>query len=132
MDHVKDAEEETGTTKETQDYPRSDPGRQIHRNVLDLLRPLHEHRDCPNRYLHYDEYVAFLLLYFFPPVLDSMRGLQQASEFNVLKRKSSSDDSGSVFDPELHERDIRFIEIYVRDIDAELAAHIERLQPAMK
>ena len=79
------------------------------RNIMDLLAPLHAHGDCPNRELHYDEYVAYVLLYFFTPVLDSMRGLQQASNFNMLKRKlglrrfslGSFSEAGSVFDPEL-------------------------------
>lgn len=79
------------------------------RDIMGLLEPLHAHKDCHNRELHYDEYVAYLLLYFFTPVLDSMRGLQQASDFKVLKRKlglrrfslGSFSEAGSVFDPDL-------------------------------
>ena len=52
------------------------------RNITDLLAPLHGHGDCPNRELHYGEYVADLVLYFLTPVLDSMRGLQQAGELD--------------------------------------------------
>ncbi len=77
--------------------------------ILDLLRPLHGHCDDPKRTLHYDEYCAYLLLYFFTPVLTSLRGLQQASEFESLQRKlglrrfslGSFSESGTVFDPAL-------------------------------
>jgi hypothetical protein len=77
--------------------------------VLDLLRPLHKHCADPKRKLHYDEYCAYLLLYFFTPILTSMRGLQQASEFKSLQRKlgvrrfslGSFSEAGTVFDPAL-------------------------------
>jgi hypothetical protein len=79
------------------------------RNVMELLTPLRSHQDCHNRKLHYDEFVAYLLLYFFTPLLDSMRGLQQASNFKILKRKlglprfslGSFSEASRVFDPEL-------------------------------
>jgi len=98
-----------GRPKKSEITPDQIRGAKYLKNILELLRPLHDHRDCPNRNLHYDEYVAYLLLYFFTPVLDSMRGLRQASEFDVLKRKlklgrfslGSFSEAGSVFDPEL-------------------------------
>lgn len=74
-----------------------------------MLAPLHEH--CPDlkRKLHYDEYCAWLLLYFFTPVLDSLRGLQQASDIDSLRKRmklprfslGSFSEAGNVFDPEL-------------------------------
>ena len=81
------------------------------RHILDLLRPLHDHKDCHNRDLHYDELVAYLLLYFFTPVLTSMRGLQQASNFDILKKKlglgrfslGSFSESSRIFDASLLE-----------------------------
>ncbi|MFI5337934.1 MAG: IS4 family transposase, partial [Opitutales bacterium] len=49
-----------------------------------LLDRLHDHaagRDrAGNRILHYDQYIALQLLFFFNPVVTSMRGLVQASE----------------------------------------------------
>lgn len=77
--------------------------------ILDLLRPLHGHCADPKRTLHYDEYCAYLLLYFFTPLLTSMRGLQQASQFESLQRKlklrrfslGSFSEAGTVFDPAL-------------------------------
>lgn len=98
-----------GRKKKPKITPNQIRGAKYLRNILDLLRPLHLHRDDPKRTLHYDEYAAFLLLYFFTPVLDSMRGLQQASNFRILKQKlnlrrfslGSFSEAGSVFDPEL-------------------------------
>ena len=77
--------------------------------IVDLLRPLHAHCADPKRTLHYDEYCAYLLLYFFTPILTSMRGLQQASQFESLQRKlhlrrfslGSFSEAGTVFDPAL-------------------------------
>lgn len=77
--------------------------------IIELLRPLHPHCADPKRELHFDEYCAWLLLYFFTPVIDSMRGLQQASEFETIRRKlalprfslGSFSEAGTVFDPDL-------------------------------
>jgi hypothetical protein len=79
------------------------------RNILRLLKRLRPHEDCPNRRLHYDEYTAYLLLYFFNPVLTSMRALQQASDIDALPRKfglprfslGSFSEASRVFDPTL-------------------------------
>jgi hypothetical protein len=78
-------------------------------NILDLLKPLHSHCDCHNRDLHYDEFVTYLLLYFFTPVLTSMRGIQQVSTLKKVKQKlklprfslGSFSEAGRVFDPAL-------------------------------
>jgi hypothetical protein len=79
-------------------------------SVLELLRPLHAHRDCANRRLHYDEYVAYLLLYFFNPIITSLRGLQQVS--TLRKRRTlglprfslgSFSEARNVFEPSLLE-----------------------------
>jgi hypothetical protein len=77
--------------------------------ILQLLAPLHDHRPDAKRKLHYDEYCVWLLLYFFNPILDSMRGLQQASDIPELRKQlklprfslGSFSEAGSVFDPEL-------------------------------
>jgi len=41
-----------------------------------LLGALHGCAAHPNRRLHYDEYAALVLFYFFNPALTSLRGLQ--------------------------------------------------------
>jgi hypothetical protein len=77
--------------------------------IMDLLAPLHEHRDDPKRNLHYDEFCAYLLFYFFTPILDSMRGLQRIGNFDKIKTKmglprfslGSFSEASAIFDPQL-------------------------------
>ena len=98
-----------GRKKTPRIKPNEVRGAKYLRNILELLKGLRTHRDCPNRLLHYDEYVAYVLLYFFTPVLTSLRGLQQASDFEVVHRKlglrrfslGSFSEAGWVFDPTL-------------------------------
>lgn len=79
--------------------------------VMEALRPLRAHKDCTNRNLHFDEYVAYLLLYFFNPILTSLRGLQQASTLRKVHEKlglprfslGSFSEARNVFDPSLLE-----------------------------
>ena len=74
-----------------------------------LLKRLHDHADCFNRKLHYDQYVSLTLLYFFNPILTALRSIQQASTLkNVqsklgIKRTSlgSLSAASRIFDPEL-------------------------------
>jgi Transposase DDE domain len=92
-----------------------------------LLNRLHEvgcQRDrAGNRSLHFDQYCMLILLFFFNPVVKTLRGLQQASELkNVQSRLGcarsslgSLSESVSVFDPER-----------LKEIIAELG---EQLQP---
>ena len=77
-----------------------------------LLERLHEvgcQRDVAgNRSLHYDQYCLLILLFFFNPVVKTLRGLQQASELKNVQKKlgcprtslGSLSESVSVFDPE--------------------------------
>ena len=77
--------------------------------IMDLLTPLHGHRPDPKRKLHYDEFCAWLLIYFFTPVLDSVRGLQQASDIASLRQRlglprfslGSFSEAAGLFDPQL-------------------------------
>ena len=80
-----------------------------------LLERLHDvgcQRDkAGNRTLHYDQYCLLILLYFFNPIVDSMRGLSQASELRKVQKKlgcsraslGSLSESVAVFDPALLE-----------------------------
>ncbi len=82
------------------------------RRVLPLLADLHEvgcERDTAgNRQLHFDQYVTLVLLYLFNPLIDSVRGLQQAGAIDKVaeqlgvKRFSlgSFSESVRVFDAE--------------------------------
>src|SRR5665213_1476335 len=83
------------------------------KKILPLLDGLHLHateRDhARNRHLHYDQYIALELLFFFNPIVTSMRGLVQASTLNKVRRTlgvsstslGSFSEAGGVFDAEL-------------------------------
>ncbi len=92
--------------------PRQIGGLKRLRHLLPLLQPLHDagcQRDrAGNRQLHFDEYVTLVLLYLFNPLIDSVRGLQQAAAVEKVsaqlgvKRFSlgSFSESCRVFDPQ--------------------------------
>lgn len=81
-------------------------------HIASLLEPLHEigaARDkAGNRSLHMDQYCLLVLMWIFNPVIDSMRGMQQASELDVVRKRlgvgraslGSLSESVTVFDPE--------------------------------
>ena len=91
-----------------------------------LLARLHEvgcQRDkAGNRTLHYDQYCLLILLFFFNPVVRSLRAIQQASELRKVQRKlgcqraslGSLSESTAVFQPEL-----------LKEIIAELGSQLE-------
>src|SRR5450432_961025 len=78
-----------------------------------LLERLHHDataRDhAGNRQLFYDQYACLLLLFFFNPVVKSLRGIQQASELDKVQRlfgcnrvsRGALSEASRVFDPEL-------------------------------
>ncbi len=90
-----------------------------------LLESLHEvgtQRDrAGNRQLYFDQYCALLLLYFFNPILTSLRGIQQASHLDKVQKKlgcrgtslGSLSEAAGVFDAERLE-----------EVIAELAARV--------
>ena len=79
------------------------------KKFISLLEPLHSNRQHHNRDLHFDQYAALILLYFFNPVLTSLRGMQQVSHFDKVKKSlgikgasiGSLSEASHVFDPEL-------------------------------
>jgi hypothetical protein len=79
-------------------------------SLLDRLQDDATARDrAGNRRLFYDQYACLLLLFFFNPIIKSMRGIQQASELDKVKRlfgcgrvsRGSLSEASQVFDPEL-------------------------------
>jgi hypothetical protein len=82
-----------------------------------LLQPLldHLHDDATardkagNRVLHFDQYAALLLLYFFNPILTGLRSMQQASQLTKVQKLlgceraalGSLSEASRVFDPQL-------------------------------
>jgi hypothetical protein len=81
--------------------------------LLPVLETLHRdacRRDkAGNRKLHFDQYAALILLYFFNPIVTSLRGIQQASELKKVQRilgsprasLGSLSEAARVFDPDL-------------------------------
>ena len=58
--------------------------------LVPILEGLH-HNACGrdkagNRKLHFDQYAALILLYFFNPIVTSLRGIQQTSELKKVQR----------------------------------------------
>lgn len=81
--------------------------------LVPLLEKLH-HDGCRrdkagNRRLHYDQYAALILLYFFNPIITSLRAIQQASQLQKVQRLlncpraalGSLSEAARVFDPDL-------------------------------
>jgi len=91
-----------------------------------LLARLHDvgcQRDkAGNRTLHYDQYCMLVLLFFFNPVVRSLRAIEQASELRKVQRKlgcqraslGSLSEATDVFQPEL-----------LKEIIAELGAQLQ-------
>lgn len=79
-------------------------------SLLDRLHDNATARDrAGNRRLFYDQYACLLLLFFFNPVVKSLRGIQQASTLDKVQRlfgcervsRGSLGEASRVFDPEL-------------------------------
>jgi hypothetical protein len=88
--------------------------------LLDRLHANGTDRDhAGNRQLHFDQYAGLILLAFYSPVVDSLRGIQQASSLAKVQKLlgceraalGSLSEAGRVFDPAL-----------LREIIGELAA----------
>jgi Transposase DDE domain len=79
-------------------------------SFLDRLHDAAVARDhAGNRRLFYDQYACLLLLFFFNPVVKSLRAIQQASELDKVQRlfgcnrvsRGALSEASRVFDPEL-------------------------------
>jgi len=57
------------------------------RTIRKHLNGLHDDRACPNRRLHFDEYVGYVFLHFFNPLLGSARALQQVSTLRRVQER---------------------------------------------
>jgi IS4 transposase len=87
-------------------------GLKYFRELQPLLARLHEvgaARDVAgNRELFMDQYCTLILIWLFSPLVDSLRGLQQASELDKVRKKfgvgrsslGSLSESVTIFDPE--------------------------------
>lgn len=79
------------------------------RGLIERLHFVGTARDkAGNPDLHMDQYCTLILLWFFSPIVDSLRGLQQASELDKVRKYSgvgraslgSLSEGVAVFDPE--------------------------------
>jgi len=77
--------------------------------LLKRLQKVGKERDKANsRHLHMDQYCTLILLWLYSPIVDSLRGLQQASQLKKVQKKfgvartslGSLSESVSIFDPE--------------------------------
>jgi hypothetical protein len=106
-------------------------GLKYFRILLPLTERLHKNatqRDrAGNRRLFFDQYACLLLLFFFNPIIKSLRGLQKASQLNKVQKLfgcervslGSLSAASRVFDPEL-----------LQEIIVELAQDV-RVRPVM-
>lgn len=104
------------------------------RKILPLLDDLHQagtQRDrAGNRILHFDQYIALQLLFFFNPIVSSMRGLVEASRLRKVQKTlgvhptslGSFSEAASVFDADLLQPIIAQLGIQLRPL-----AHDSRL-----
>ena len=84
-------------------------GFKFFRRIRGLLDSLHDSASHRNRLLHFDEYAAAVLFYFFNPAITSLRGLQRATGFRKVQKAlgirrmslGSMSESVRVFDPDL-------------------------------
>ncbi len=51
-----------------------------------MLRHLHSEKDHHNRELYFDQYIALFLLYFFNPIVTSLRAIQQVSGLKKVQK----------------------------------------------
>jgi len=51
-----------------------------------ILQRLHSEKDHHNRKLYFDQYIALFLLYFFNPIVTSLRATQQVSELKKVQK----------------------------------------------
>lgn len=93
--------------------PKDLAGFKDFKSLKPLLERLHrvgtERDSAGNRKLHMDEYCLLVLMWLYNPVVDSLRGLQQCSEFDSVRKRlgvgrasmGSLSESVSLFDPVL-------------------------------
>ncbi len=79
------------------------------RDIIPLLDRFHLVKDHHNRDLHYDQYLYFILLFYFNPVITSLRGIQEASHLKKVQKRlgvkatslGSLSEAQGVFDAQL-------------------------------
>lgn len=104
---------------------------------MSLLEPLHSVKQHHNRDLHFDQYTSLVLLFFFNPVLTSLRGIQQVSRFDKVKKSlgikgaslGSLSEASNVFDAELLAPILK--DLATKTIPVEKDAKLKELQQTL-
>ena len=104
---------------------------------MSLLEPLHLVNQHHNRDLHFDQYTSLVLLYFFNPVLSSLRGIQQVSSFDKVKKSlgikgaslGSLSEVSNVFDAKLLAPMLK--DLALKAIPVEKDAKLKELQQTL-
>ncbi len=107
------------------------------KKFISLLEPLHSVKQHHNRDLYFDQYTSLVLLYFFNPVLTSLRGIQQVSHFDKVKKSlgikgtslGSLSEASNVFDAELLAPIIK--DLAKKAIPVEKDARLKELQQTL-
>jgi hypothetical protein len=79
------------------------------KKFLPLLERYHEIGNLKNRKLYFDQYLTLIILYFFNPVLTSLRAIQQATTIEAIQNKlgvektslGALSEASTVFDADL-------------------------------
>ena len=103
-----------------------------------VLNRFHNAKAHHNRKLHYDQYLSLMLLYFFNPILKSLRGIQQATMLKKVQKRlgvkktslGSLSEASYVFDPELLEPLIK--ELAVKALPQERDPQLKQIQQTIK
>lgn len=94
--------------KKKREFPKHLRGMKYFPHLEKFVAHLHSHHDHPNRQLHFDQYLAMLLLAFFNPAIESLRDLVLLSQTPLANRNlgfhftslTSVSDASRLFDPE--------------------------------
>ena len=103
-------------------------------SILPLLKKYHSVNPHHNRQLHFDQYLVMILMYFFNPVLTSLRGIQQASGIQKVQKKlgikstslGALSEASYVFDAELLQPIIK--ELAAQALPLEKDPQLKKLQ----
>jgi Transposase DDE domain len=106
-------------------------------DLLPMLQRYHSVGQHHNRKLHFDQYLALIILYFFNPVLTSLRAIQQATTIKAVQKKlgveatslGSLSEASYVFDAELLQPLLK--ELVAQALPLEKDPRLKELQQAL-
>lgn len=107
------------------------------REIVPLLEKHAAAKPHPNRDLQADQYIMLILLYFFNPVLTSLRGICKATDLEMLQKKlgikrtslSSLSEASQVFDAQMLEPVLQ--QLARRAVPIETDPQLKRIQQSI-